>query len=55
MTQNSNVPTEPDTPQAAPEQAGHGKHRGPVAVQEDAAAPRGRHRKPSQETRSEAA
>ncbi|MEU1043309.1 hypothetical protein ACFYP4_04930 [Streptomyces sp. NPDC005551] len=26
---------------------GHGRHRGPVSAQDDQAAPRGRHRRPS--------
>ncbi|MGW0823582.1 hypothetical protein [Streptomyces sp. NPDC002845] len=29
------------------EATGHGKHRGPVSVQDSEAPPRGRHRKPS--------
>ncbi|MET7699739.1 MULTISPECIES: hypothetical protein [unclassified Streptomyces] len=28
----------------------HGKHRGPVSAQDDEATPRGRHRKPSEQT-----
>ncbi|MDI3387303.1 hypothetical protein QIS99_13990 [Streptomyces sp. B-S-A8] len=58
MTENSDVPTEQSAPDAAAEQRGHGRHRGPVSVQdvpEQAPAPRGRHRKPSDERRSEAA
>ncbi|MDQ8701307.1 hypothetical protein RCO28_02235 [Streptomyces sp. LHD-70] len=58
MTENSNVPTEPQASDAAREQRGHGRHRGPVSVQdvpENTPAPRGRHRKPSDERRSQAA
>ncbi|WP_097254980.1 hypothetical protein [Streptomyces sp. Ag109_G2-15] len=35
--------------------AGHGRHRGPVAVQDGETAPRGRHRKPAEETTEAAA
>ncbi|MDQ1038984.1 hypothetical protein QFZ75_005400 [Streptomyces sp. V3I8] len=28
---------------------GHGRHRGPVAAQEDGAIPRGRHRRPAEQ------
>lgn len=35
--------------------AGHGRHRGPVAAQENETAPHGRHRKPVQETAEAAA
>ncbi|MFC9929896.1 hypothetical protein [Streptomyces sp. NPDC127190] len=35
--------------------AGHGRHRGPIAVQETDAAPHGRHRKPVQEKAEAAA
>ncbi|MFE9018490.1 hypothetical protein ACFYNL_07955 [Streptomyces sp. NPDC007808] len=31
------------------EAAGHGRHRGPVSVQDSETAPRGRHRKPVEE------
>ncbi|WP_187370005.1 hypothetical protein [Streptomyces boluensis] len=58
MTENSNVPTGLNTPDAGAEQSGYGRHRGQVSVQdvpENAPAPRGKHRKPSQERRSEAA
>ncbi|MER6261035.1 hypothetical protein ABT270_06345 [Streptomyces sp900105245] len=34
---------------------GHGRHRGPVAAQENETAPHGRHRKPVQETAEAAA
>ncbi|MEU8968778.1 hypothetical protein AB0D11_05790 [Streptomyces monashensis] len=34
---------------------GHGRHRGPVAVQDDEAAPHGKHRKPTVETAEAAA
>ncbi|MFF0779044.1 hypothetical protein [Streptomyces sp. NPDC003720] len=34
---------------------GHGRHRGPVAVQDGDTAPRGRHRKPAEETAEAAA
>ncbi|WP_432153144.1 hypothetical protein [Streptomyces tricolor] len=37
------------------ETAGHGRHRGPVAVQESETTPHGRHRKPVQETAEAAA
>lgn len=33
---------------------GHGKHRGPVSSQEDGATPKGRHRKPAEETETAA-
>jgi hypothetical protein len=36
------------------ESSGHGRHRGPVAVHDDEAAPRGRHRKPAEQTESAA-
>jgi hypothetical protein len=36
------------------ESTGHGRHRGPVAVQDREAAPRGRHRKPVEQTDSAA-
>ncbi|NGO11235.1 hypothetical protein G5C60_27435 [Streptomyces sp. HC44] len=42
-------------PRVAMSQAGdggRGRHRGPVAVQDDEAAPRGRHRKPAEPERS---
>ncbi|GGX66993.1 hypothetical protein [Streptomyces fructofermentans] len=29
---------------------GHGRHRGPVSAQEDEAMPRGRHRRPSEQS-----
>ncbi|WP_199829451.1 hypothetical protein [Streptomyces sp. MMG1121] len=32
------------------EDAGHGRHRGPIAAQESEAAPHGKHRKPGAET-----
>ncbi|MEU9730165.1 hypothetical protein [Streptomyces sp. NPDC048002] len=32
------------------ENAGHGRHRGPVSSQEGEAAPQGRHRKPVEQT-----
>ncbi|MFE1880507.1 hypothetical protein [Streptomyces diastatochromogenes] len=35
--------------------AGHGRHRGPIAVQDGETAPRGRHRKPAEETTEAAA
>ncbi|MEU6259127.1 hypothetical protein [Streptomyces sp. NPDC047043] len=31
------------------EDAGHGRHRGPVAAQDGDSAPRGRHRKPAED------
>jgi hypothetical protein len=34
---------------------GHGRHRGPVAPQENETAPHGRHRKPAEETAEAAA
>ncbi|MFJ8809721.1 hypothetical protein [Streptomyces sp. NPDC102490] len=33
---------------------GHGKHRGPVSSQEGVASPRGRHRKPAEESETAA-
>ncbi|MFJ8145529.1 hypothetical protein ACIQ8D_12325 [Streptomyces sp. NPDC096094] len=33
---------------------GHGRHRGPVSIQDGAATPRGRHRKPAEESESAA-
>ncbi|MEU5625240.1 MULTISPECIES: hypothetical protein [Streptomyces] len=33
---------------------GHGKHRGPVSSQEGVATPKGRHRKPAEETETAA-
>ncbi|MEU8982660.1 hypothetical protein [Streptomyces sp. NPDC048309] len=37
-----------DAHEATAQQAeGHGKHRGPVSGQDDAATPQGRHRRPS--------
>ncbi|MFH9083451.1 hypothetical protein [Streptomyces sp. NPDC017673] len=35
--------------------AGHGRHRGPIAAQESESTPHGRHRKPAQETAEVAA
>ncbi|MDI3405932.1 hypothetical protein [Streptomyces cavernicola] len=58
MAENSNASAEQSAADAAAEQRGHGKHRGQVSVQEapeHAPAPRGRHRKPSDERHSEAA
>ncbi|MEU9480691.1 hypothetical protein [Streptomyces sp. NPDC048191] len=37
------------------EAAGHGRHRGPIAVQESESAAHGRHRKPAEETTEAAA
>ncbi|MFI8945566.1 hypothetical protein ACIGO6_03500 [Streptomyces sp. NPDC053750] len=34
---------------------GHGKHRGPVSSQDGEATPRGRHRKPAEESETAAA
>ncbi|MCH5676213.1 MULTISPECIES: hypothetical protein [Streptomyces] len=34
----------------AQEDAGHGRHRGPVSVQDGDTAPQGRHRKQSEDT-----
>ncbi|WP_199848121.1 hypothetical protein [Streptomyces dysideae] len=36
------------------EDAGQGRHRGPVSAHDSEAAPRGRHRKPVEETESAA-
>lgn len=36
------------------EATGHGKHRGPVSVQDSETAPRGRHRKPVEKTEAAA-
>lgn len=36
------------------EPTGHGKHRGPVSVQDSEAAPRGRHRKSVEQTEAAA-
>ncbi|WP_282082976.1 hypothetical protein [Streptomyces tendae] len=33
---------------------GHGKHRGPISSQEGVATPKGRHRKPAEETETAA-
>jgi hypothetical protein len=35
--------------------AGHGRHRGPVAVQESESAPHGKHRKPAEQSAEAAA
>ncbi|MFJ9536893.1 hypothetical protein ACIRPX_06520 [Streptomyces sp. NPDC101225] len=37
------------------EDAGHGRHRGPVSAQESESAPHGRHRKPAGENAEAAA
>ncbi|WP_099054958.1 hypothetical protein [Streptomyces fodineus] len=37
------------------EAAGHGRHRGPIAVQENETTAHGRHRKPAEETAEAAA
>ncbi|WP_189947946.1 hypothetical protein [Streptomyces alanosinicus] len=37
------------------EAAGHGRHRGPIAVQESETSPHGRHRRPAEETAEAAA
>jgi hypothetical protein len=39
----------------AQEPTGHGRHRGPVSVQENEAAPHGRHRKPAEQSAEAAA
>jgi hypothetical protein len=39
---------------ATPEVSGHGKHRGPVSANDAEVTPRGRHRKPAEQTESAA-
>ncbi|MET8900619.1 MULTISPECIES: hypothetical protein [unclassified Streptomyces] len=43
-------PMQADGADVSETDTGHGKHRGPVSSQEAAATPRGRHRKPSEES-----
>jgi hypothetical protein len=41
--------TDPRVVTAAQSGQGHGRHRGPVSAQDEQAAPRGRHRRPSEQ------
>jgi len=52
MSNAMNQPLPADSQEIA---AGHGRHRGEVSTQDGEAAPRGRHRKPAEESESTAA
>ncbi|MDG9716029.1 hypothetical protein [Streptomyces sp. DH24] len=52
MSDVMNQPLPADVQEIA---AGHGRHRGEVSTQDSDAAPRGRHRKPADESESTAA
>ncbi|WP_395571636.1 hypothetical protein [Streptomyces sp. BK79] len=43
-------PTQADGADVSETVTGHGRHRGPVSRQDGTAAPRGRHRKPAEES-----
>ncbi|MFC7893289.1 hypothetical protein [Streptomyces sp. NPDC057381] len=47
-------PTQADGADVSEIQSGHGKHRGPVSSHDGAQAPRGRHRKPAEESETAA-
>ncbi|MDF3297280.1 hypothetical protein [Streptomyces tropicalis] len=46
--------TQPQSAGEAEEATGHGKHRGSVSSQEAGATPRGRHRKPGEQSEAAA-
>lgn len=46
--------TQPQAREAETAAAGHGRHRGPVSTQDSETAPRGRHRKTSEQAGSAA-
>ncbi|MFC7883439.1 hypothetical protein ACFUVV_16420 [Streptomyces sp. NPDC057376] len=47
-------PTQADGADVSEIESGHGRHRGPVSSQDGAQAPRGRHRKPAEESETAA-
>ncbi|MEU3895544.1 hypothetical protein ACFW4M_17420 [Streptomyces sp. NPDC058794] len=47
-------PTQADGADVTEIESGHGRHRGPVSSQDGAQAPRGRHRKPAEESETAA-
>ncbi|PAZ13113.1 hypothetical protein CLM62_26085 [Streptomyces sp. SA15] len=50
----SDTSTMEPLPTETQEDAGHGRHRGPVSDHDSGTAPRGRHRKPVEETEAAA-